>query len=54
MNTKHIIIHLIGEQIRNQVLISSLENLGLDCTTYTLNVNEIILSLLGWKSYQTF
>jgi hypothetical protein len=49
MKTKHIIIHLIGEQIRNQILITSLENLGFDCTTYTLNISETILSLLGYK-----
>ena len=59
MKTKHLIIHLIGEQIRNQILISALENLGLDCTSYTLNISEEILSLVGFsekadKLYQRY
>ena len=49
MKNHKLAIHLIGEQIRNQVLITSLENLGFDCTTYTLNISEIVLSLLGYK-----
>lgn len=44
-----LIIHLIQEQIRNQVLITSLEKLGFDCTIYTLNISEIILNLVGFK-----
>jgi len=59
MKTKHLVIHLIGEQIRNQVLITSLEKLGFDCTTYTLNISEEILSLVGFsekadKLYQRY
>ena len=59
MKTKHLIIHLIGEQIRNQVLITSMENLGFDCTTYTLNISEEILTLVGFtlktdKLYQQY
>ncbi len=46
MNNKNLAIHLIGEQIRNQVLIIALEKLGLDCTIYTLNISEVILTLL--------
>ena|GEM_PF-2953536 len=46
---KNLIIHLIGEQIRNQILIIALENLGFDCTNYTLNISEEILSLVGFS-----
>lgn len=49
MKTKQLIIHLIREQIRNQVLITSLENLGFDCTTYTLNISEVVLTLVGFN-----
>ncbi|RIJ45500.1 hypothetical protein D1614_22790 [Maribellus luteus] len=48
MKTKHLIIHLIGEQIRNQVLILAFENLGFDCNSYTLNISDVILSLFGF------
>lgn len=48
MNTKHLIIHLIREQIRNQTLILAFENLGFDCTMYTLNISEVILTLVGF------
>ncbi|MDX8338781.1 hypothetical protein SLH46_06290 [Draconibacterium sp. IB214405] len=48
MKTKHIIIHLVGEQIRNQVLMEGLERLGFDCTAYTLNISETILTLVGF------
>ncbi|SET78797.1 hypothetical protein SAMN05444285_12353 [Draconibacterium orientale] len=49
MNTKQLIIHLIGEQIRNQVLILALEKLGFDCTNYTLNISEVVLKLAGFN-----
>ena len=48
MKTKQLIIHLIGEQIRNQVLIIAFENLGSDCTSYTLNISEVVLTLVGF------
>ena len=48
METKHLIIHLIREQIRNQSLILAFENLGFDCTMYTLNISEVILTLVGF------
>jgi len=47
MNNQQLAIYLIQEQIRNQVLIIALENLGFDCSSYTLNISEIILSLIG-------
>jgi len=49
MKTNNLTRHLIGEQIRNQVLITSLETLGFDCTMYTLNISETILTLVGFK-----
>lgn len=49
MKTKHLMIHLIGEQIRNQALILAFENLGFDCTSYTLNISEVILTLAGFN-----
>mgnify|MGYP006305727581 CR=1 FL=1 len=47
---KSLAIHLIQEQIRNQVLILALEKLGFDCTIYTLNISEIILTLMGFSN----
>jgi hypothetical protein len=49
MKTKQLIIHLVGEQIRNQVLILALEKLGFDCTNYTLNISEVVLKLAGFN-----
>lgn len=50
MNNQKLAIHLIQEQIRNQVLILALEKLGFDCTIYTLNISEVILTLVGFTS----
>ena len=47
---KSLVIHLIQEQIRNQVLILALEKLGFDCTIYTLNISEIILTIMGFRN----
>lgn len=49
MNNQELAIHLIGEQIRNQVLIIALEKLGFDCSMYTLNISEVILTLIGFN-----
>lgn len=49
MDNKKLVIHLIQEQIRNQVLILAFEKLGFDCTIYTLNISEIILTLIGFN-----
>lgn len=46
---KSLAIHLIREQIKNQVLIYSLEKLGFDCTCYTMNISEVILTLVGFE-----
>lgn len=48
MDNQKLAIHLIGEQIRNMILITALENVGFDCSIYTLNISEIILSLIGF------
>ncbi|AHW62330.1 hypothetical protein SAMN05444285_1624 [Draconibacterium orientale] len=50
MKKQQLINHLIQEQIRNQILILALEKLGFDCTQYTLNISEEILTLLGFKA----
>src|SRR5690554_336230 len=50
MNKHELAIHLIQEQIRNQMLVLALEKLGFDCTIYTLNISETILTLLGFTS----
>lgn len=49
MNNKELIIHLIREQIRNMYLIHSLENLGFDCSAYTLSISQEILDLAGFS-----
>ena len=46
---KSLAIHLIREQIRNLVLIYSLEPLGFDCTSYTMNISEVIVTLVGFE-----
>ena len=48
MKENTLVIRLVQEQIRNQVLITSLEKLGFDCTIYTLNISEEILALMGF------
>jgi hypothetical protein len=50
LNNQELAIHLIQEQIRNQVLILALEKLGFDCTIYTLNISEKILTLIGFRN----
>lgn len=50
MNNQELTIHLIQEQIRNQVLILALEKLGFDCTIYTLNISETILTIMGFSN----
>lgn len=49
MNNKELITHLIGEQIRNMYLVQSLENLGFDCSSYTLSISQEILELAGFQ-----
>lgn len=46
---KQLIIHLISEQIRNLYLMHSLEILGFDCSSYTLNISQEILELAGFQ-----
>jgi hypothetical protein len=46
---KSLVTHLIREQIRNQVLMYSLEKLGFDCTCYTMNISEVILTFVGFE-----
>ena len=50
MNNQELAIHLIQEQIRNQVLILALEKLGFDCTIYSLNISEMILTFMGFSN----
>jgi hypothetical protein len=50
MNKQKLAIHLIQEQIRNHVLMLALEKLGFDCTIYTLNISETVLTLMGFKN----
>lgn len=49
MNNKELIIHLLREQIRNMYLMHSLENLGFDCSPYTLSISQEILELAGFQ-----
>jgi hypothetical protein len=48
MDCKKLCIRLIREQIRNQLFVNALENLGFDCAIYTLNISEEILELAGF------
>jgi len=47
MSTKDLIIRLIREELRNKHLMHSLEDLGFDCSFFTLNISHIILELAG-------
>jgi hypothetical protein len=49
MENKKLVIHLIREDLRNKRLMHSLEDLGFDCTSFTLNVSHIILKLIGFQ-----
>ena len=49
MNNKELVIHLIREELRNKCLMYSLENLGFDCSSFTLNISQQILDLLGFQ-----
>jgi len=49
MNTKELIIRLIKEELRNKRLMHSLEELGFDCTFFTLNISRVVLELAGFN-----
>lgn len=49
MNTKELIIRLIKEELRNKRLMHSLEELGFDCTFFTLKISRVILELAGFS-----
>jgi len=49
MKTSYLIIHLIHEELRNKRLMHSLEDLGFDCSAFTLNISQEILELSGFK-----
>lgn len=49
MNNKKLVVHLIREQIRNKLLMNSLENLGFDCSSFSLSISEEILELAGFQ-----
>jgi hypothetical protein len=44
-----LILHLITAEIKNRKLISGLIDLGFDTTHYTIDFNQIILSLIGFE-----
>jgi len=48
MNNKQLIIHLIHEELCNKRLMYALEDLGFDCSFFTLNISQIILELSGF------
>jgi hypothetical protein len=48
MNYKDLTIHLIREELRNKRLMHSLEDLGFDCSFFTLNISQQILELTGF------
>ncbi len=49
MENKELAIHLLREEVRNKRLMHSLEELGFDCTVFTLNVSSLILKLMGFE-----
>ena len=49
MNNKELLVHLIREELRNKCLMYSLGDLGFDCSSYTLNISQEILDLVGFQ-----
>lgn len=49
MTTKKLITLLIKEELRNKRLMYSLEDLGFDCSFYSLDISHVILELAGFK-----
>lgn len=49
MNNKELVVHLIREELRNKCLMYSFENLGFDCSSYTLSISQEILDLVGFQ-----
>ena len=49
MNNKEFVVHLIREELRNKCLMYSLRDLGFDCSSYTLNISQEILDLVGFQ-----
>src|SRR5665647_3815186 len=49
MNSKELVVHLIREELRNKCLMYSLRDLGFDCSSYTLNISQEILDLVGFQ-----
>jgi hypothetical protein len=49
MNNKKLVIHLIREELRNQRLMRSLEDLGFDCLAFNLDISREILELAGFQ-----
>lgn len=47
---KELIIALIREDLVHQRLLSGLNNLGLHADDYSLNLSELIFSLLGYEA----
>jgi hypothetical protein len=48
MKIKELIIHLIREELRNQRLMRTLEEVGCDSSFFTLNISQVILELAGF------
>lgn len=49
MNNKELVVHLIREELRNKCLMYSLRDLGFDCSSFTLNISQEILDLVGFQ-----
>jgi hypothetical protein len=49
MNNRELVIRLIREELRNQFLINSLESLGFDCSSFSVNITEVVFVLAGFQ-----
>jgi len=49
MDKNELIMHLIMEELRNKRLIYSLEDMGFDCSMYTMNISTTIIQLAGYE-----
>ena len=49
MKNEELVIHLIHEELRNLRLMMSLEDIGFDCSFFTINIGHVILELVGFE-----
>ena len=49
MKNEELVIHLIHEELRNLRFMMSFEDIGFDCSFFTINIGHVILELVGFE-----